>query len=146
MPFVGFSFDKIEASRNMDEVKGNINVHHTLNIVDVKKEEINLEKKQDVLKFIFEFKLDYSPNVGLINLKGSMSYVEDPKKIKDILQEWKKNKKLPQEIMQSLFNTVLARANIKALSLSQDVNLPPHLPLPKVEQKVDNKKYNEYIG
>jgi hypothetical protein len=64
--------------------------------------------------------------------------------MKDILQEWKKDKKISAEIMQALFNTILAKANIKALSLAQEVNLPPHLSLPKLEPS--KNKYNEYIG
>ena len=146
MPFIGFNFDKIEAFKDVSEVKGNINVKHNLNIIDVKKEEVNVDKKQEVLKFIFEFKLVYEPKIGGINLTGNMMFIDDQKKMKDILQDWKKDKKLPNEIMQGLFNTILAKANIKALSLSQDVNLPPHLPLPKLEQTKTQNKYNEYIG
>lgn len=146
MPFIGFNFDRIEAFKDISEIKGNINVKHNLNILDVKKEEVNVDKKQEVLKFIFEFKLIYEPKIGGINLVGNMMFIDDQKKMKDILQDWKKDKKLPNEIMQGLFNTILAKANIKALSLSQDVNLPPHLPLPKLEQTKTQNKYNEYIG
>jgi len=146
MPFIGFNFDRIEAFKDVSEVKGKINVKHNLNILDVKKEEVNVDKKQEVLKFIFEFKLIYEPKIGGINLVGNMMFIDDQKKMKDVLQDWKKDKKLPPEIMQGLFNTILAKANIKALSLSQDVNLPPHLPLPKLEQTKTQNKYNEYIG
>lgn len=144
MPFIGFNFDKIEASKEVDEIKGNINVKHSLNIIDIKQQELTLDKKQEVLKFIFKFTLNYEPKIGSINLIGSMLYTEDQKKMKDILQDWKKDKKIPQDIMQGLFNTILTKANIKALNLAQDVNLPPHLPLPKLEAK--SKNYNEYIG
>lgn len=143
MPFIGFNFDKIEASKNTDEIKGNINVKHNLNIIDVKEQEITVDKKQNVLKFVFEFKLDYEPKIGMINIIGNMMYVDDQKKLKEIVQGWKKEKKLPQELMQGLFNTILTKANIKALNLAQDINLPPHLPLPKIEAKQD---YKEYIG
>ena len=40
-----------------------------------------------------------------------------------------------------LVNTILAKCNVKALSLEQEVNLPPHMNLPKVGQKTDVKKY-----
>ena len=146
MPFIGFNFDKIEAFRNKDELKGNINVKHTLNIIDVKQQEVSVDKKQEVLKFIFEFKLDYEPEIGAINIIGNMMYIDDIKRMKEVLQEWKKTKKLPQELMQGLFNTILTKANIKALSLSQDINLPPHLPLPKLEPTQNKTNYNEYIG
>jgi len=145
MPFIGFNFDKIEASKDVDEVKGNINIKHTLNIKDVKQQEITMDKKQEVLKFIFEFKLNYEPNIGTITLTGNMLYLEDQKKMKEIMQEWKKDKKLPLNITQGLFNTILAKANIKALNLAQDINLPPHLPMPKIET-TNKKDYSQYIG
>ncbi|MEK6932974.1 MAG: hypothetical protein AABW56_04245 [Nanoarchaeota archaeon] len=145
MPFIGFSFDKIEATKDVEEIKGNINIKHSLNIKDVKIHEVTMDKKQDVLKFIFEFKLNYEPKVGNINLLGNMLYLEDKKKINEILANWKKNKKLPNEVMQGLFNTVLTKSNIKALDLAQDINLPPHLPMPKITA-VSKEKYNEYIG
>jgi hypothetical protein len=144
MPFIGFNFDKITAERNKDEIKGDINVKHNLNIRDLKEEEINLEKKQGVLKFIFEFVLNYEPDIGSIKIGGHLLFLESPKKIKEMVQEWKKDKKISPEIMQSLFNTILAKANIKALQLSQDINLPPHLPMPRLLQQ--KKNTNEYIG
>ena len=144
MPFIGFNFDKIEAVRSKEDLKGNINVKHNLNITEIKKEEITVDKSQEVLKFFFEFRLEYEPGVGNVNLFGNLTFIEESKKMKDILQDWKKDKKIPQEIMQPLFNTILAKSNIKALSLCQDINLPPHIPLPKL-QPVKNK-YNEYIG
>ena len=145
MPFIGFNFDKIEASKNVDEIKGNINVKHTLNIVNVEEHEITMDKKQDVLKFVFEFKLNYEPKIGNINITGNMMYLDEPKKMKELFRNWKKDKKLPQNITQALFNTILAKANIKALNLAQDINLPPHLPLPKLEP-AKNKDYTQYIG
>ena len=144
MPFIGFNFDKITAERNVDEIKGDLNVKHNLNIKDLKEEEINLDKKQEVLRFIFEFVLSYEPNIGSIKIGGHLLFLESPKKIKEMVQGWKKNKKISPEIMRSLFNTILSKANIKALQLSQDINLPPHLPMPRLEQQ--KKSTNEYIG
>src|SRR3989338_1765305 len=144
MPFIGFNFDKISAERSLEELKGNVNVKHNLNIIDLNQEEVNLDKKQEVLKFTFEFLLKYEPNLGSVKIQGHLLFLENPKRMKEILQEWKKNKKIPQDIMRSLFNTILAKANIKALQLTQDINLPPHIPMPRLEQT--KKNVNEYIG
>ena len=145
MPFIGFSFDKIEAERNVNEIKGDINVKHTLNIVDLKEEQISIDKKQDVLKFMFEFLLKYEPSIGEIKLNGHLLYTDDPKKIKEIQAKWKKDKKIEPELMSSLFNMILTKSNIKSLSLSQDVNLPPHLPMPRLQPQ-SKTNLNEYIG
>ena len=146
MPFIGFNFEKLSAER-YKEVKGDIKIKHNLNIVDVKDHKVSLDKKQEVLKFDFEFNLEYTPNIGKINIKGSMLYTENVKKLKEIKQEWEKSKKLPNEIFAGLFNTILAKSNIKALELSQEINLPPHLPLPRIDQQQKVKvNVNEYIG
>lgn len=146
MPFIGFNFDKIFAERKIDELKENISVKHNLNIKDLIEEEINLEKKQEVLKFKFEFLLKYEPNVGEVKIEGHLLFLESQKKMKEIVQNWKKDKKLPPEITQSLFNTILTKSNIKALQLSQDLNLPPHIPMPRLTRQQPKKNVNEYIG
>ena len=46
--------------------------------------------------------------------------------------------------MAQVLNFVLAKCNIKALILSQDVNLPPQIPLPKLTTK--KQQVEQYIG
>ena len=146
MPFIGFNFDRISAERKIDDnkFKGNISVKHNLNIINLKEEKVSLDKTQEVLKFTFEFLLNYEPEVGIIKINGHLLFLDSSKRMKELIQEWKKNKKLPPEIMQGLFNTALTKSNIKALQLSQDINLPPHLPMPKLMR--EKKSVNEYIG
>jgi hypothetical protein len=49
------------------------------------------------------------------------------------LDGWKKDKKLPKEIMPVILNTVLNKCNIQALILSEQINLPPPIPMPKLQ-------------
>ena len=79
MPFIGFNFDRIFAERNIDEIKENLSVKHNMNIKDLTEEEINLEKKQEVLKFKFEFLLKYDPNVAEIKIDGHLLFLESPR-------------------------------------------------------------------
>jgi len=144
MPFIGFNFDKISAERKVDEVKGNINVKHSFNIKDVREEKINLDKRQDVLKFTFDFSLNYEPGLGNIKIEGHLLYIDEQKKMNEMVKGWKKEKKISPEIIQGLFNTIITRSNIKALQLEQDLNLPPHLPMPKLAR--EKKSVKEYIG
>ena len=60
-------------------------------------------------------------------------------KVKEVLDGWKKDKKLPKEIMTTILNSVLTKCNIQALILSEQINLPPPIPLPKLQvgQKKD---------
>ena len=97
-----------------------------------------------VLRFVFEFASKYEPNVGSVLIEGDLLYMEDSKKAKEIINSWKKDKKIDKELMTGLLNTILTRCNVQALIMSQQVNLPPPIPLPKVQISASQDK--NYIG
>ena len=146
MTIVVFNFEKIQAERTSN-LQVNINIRNNLNIIDVAQENLPIQKSEDVLKFTFEYVVEYMSDVGQIKIAGHILFMDDPKKTKEIIKYWKKEKKVTDEVMQQIINTILFRCNIKALSLSQEVNLPPHIPLPLLE-KVSVKKNSskDYIG
>ncbi|MEK6942796.1 MAG: hypothetical protein AABX00_01910 [Nanoarchaeota archaeon] len=138
---VGFAFTKITAEKN-ESAKGKIDINNNVSIKDVVEDNLSLGKeKQTALKFTFEFVSKYEPNLGKIGIEGNLLYMTDAKKSKEILASWKKDKKVSQDIMAGLLNHVLTKCNIQALILSQDINLPPPIPLPKVhmQQKQESK-------
>ena len=54
--------------------------------------------------------------------------------IKEVLEDWKK-KKLSDSFQEILFNIILRKANIKALELEEELNLPFHINLPSIKKK-----------
>lgn len=144
---VGFGFTKISAEKGQPS-KGKIDINNNVSVKDVKEDSFNLgrEKDQNVLRFIFEFTSKYEPNVGNILFEGEILFLEEPKKAKEIMSNWKKDKKLPKEIMPSLLNTILTKCNVQALILSQEINLPPPIPMPKVQVTQPEKTEKNYIG
>jgi len=133
MTVVSFNFSKIEAEKK-EVGKGNVNINNNVTIENVEEKDLSLgSQKQKVLNFTFKFTSKYDPDIGNINLSGNVLYMEDSKKVKEILDEWKKNKKLPKDIMTKILNVVLNKSNVEALVLSDHVNLPPPIPLPKVQ-------------
>ena len=141
---VGFGFTKLSAERK-EAAKGKIDINNNVTIKNVEEADISLGKdKQNVAKFLFEFTSKYEPNVGIILFEGELLYMEDPKKIKELLAGWKKDKKIPSEIMANLLNTILTKCNVQALILSQEINLPPPIPMPKVQMAAAPDK--NYIG
>ncbi len=140
---VGFGFTKLSAEKN-EAAKGKIDINNNVSIKNVEESDLSLGKeKQNALKFIFEFTSKYEPDVGTILFEGEVLYLEDPKKVKEILNSWKKDKKIDKELMAGVLNTVLTKCNVQALILSQEVNLPPPIPMPKVQIANPEK---EYIG
>ncbi|MFA5176321.1 MAG: hypothetical protein WC413_03640 [Candidatus Nanoarchaeia archaeon] len=149
MPIVNFTITKIDAARLSDELKGKLNIKSDLKITNVAEEKLNISN-QTALKFTFEFVVDYDPKFGKILLGGYLLYMpgEDEKDAKSVVDAWKKTKKLDTKLMETLFNATLSKCNVKALVLSQEVNLPPHIRLPIVvaDKQQDSDKKNAYIG
>ena len=138
---VGFGFTKLSAQRT-EAAKGKIDINNNVSIKDVEEADISLGKdKQNVARFKFEFTSKYEPSVGDILFEGEILYMDDPKKIKELLSDWKKEKKVPKELMAGLLNTILTKCNIQALILSQEVNLPAPIPLPKVQIAPPDRNY-----
>ncbi len=135
MAVVGFNFTKIHAEKKT-QIKGKINISNRVNLKGVEKADLSLGKdKQQGVKIMFNYISNYEPKIGNIELEGDLLFLSDEKGAKSIIDEWKKNKKLPQNVMGTVLNTVLTRCNVQALIISRDVNLPPSVPLPKVEIK-----------
>ena len=147
---VGFSFTKINAEK-LSLIKGKIDINNNVTIKNVEQADFSLgKKKQDALKFIFEFASKYEPSIGSISFEGEIIYVSEPKSTKEILDAWSKEKKIEKDLMASILNTILTKCNVQALILSQEINLPPPIPMPKVNisapsgNTVNNEK--GYIG
>lgn len=140
MTIIGFNFTKINVEKTAP-VKGKININNNIKIIDVQENNLSLGKsEQKGLKFLFEFNSIFEPKIGSINLKGDVIFLSDTKKTEDILSEWQKKKTMPKEIMTSVLNTALNKCNIQALILSQQINLPAPIPLPKVQAQAPSKK------
>ncbi len=140
MTIIGFNFKEISVARK-EGIKGKINIKNNVAISDVKEQDLNLgDKKQSALRFVFEFSSVYEPDFGTISLIGDLIFMESSAKTKEIIDEWKKNKRVSKDIMAGILNSVLTKCNIEALILSQAVNLPPPIPLPSVQQQPEKEK------
>jgi len=143
MAIVGFNFIKLNAERKSPP-KGKININNNVSIKDVASYDMFLGKnKQAGLKFEFEFTSVYSPEVASILITGEVLYLGTADENEELLKAWKKDKKIKKEILAEILNTALARASLEALMISREFNLPPPIPLPKVESTELDK---DYIG
>tara|TARA_Y100000310_G_C20340722_1_gene649657 strand:- start:56 stop:511 length:456 start_codon:yes stop_codon:yes gene_type:complete len=151
MAVISFTFDKYNVERKKP-LEIPINVENGMNIVDVREEDIPLSNgnKEKVLRFHYEYKVDYKPNQAIIEIAGHLIYLPPKGDAKQILETWNKEKKLDKEVMQQVMNNILLRCQVKALALGQDINLPPHIRLPTVTSapapKEEDKKKADYTG
>ena len=134
MAIVGFNFTKIHAEKKT-AIKGNVDIKNNVSIKNVESTELSIgSSKEKALKFVFHFSSEYTPDIGGMLFSGDIVTLNEPAKQDEILKNWKKNKQIPKEIMGEILNTVLMRCNVEALMLSRDVNLPPPIPMPKVQK------------
>ncbi|MBT3324247.1 hypothetical protein HN681_04745 [archaeon] len=150
MPVISFSFDKINIEKKKT-LEAPIKVDNGMTIVDLKLEDVPITggKKEKVLRFFYEYKVDYQPDQAIIEIAGNLVYHDPDGKTDELMKGWKDSKQLPPEMMQQVMNNVLIRCQIKALSLAQDLGLPPHIRIPTISPKTPitkDKKAEEYIG
>ena len=134
MKIIGFNFDKINIEKLLGkaeklEVKTNIDISE---IKEVKSE--NTFMKEDFIGVQFTFNVNYEPDFVKINLSGNVLFAVDSKLSKDILKQWK-DKKMPEDFRILLFNVILRKANLKALQLEEEMNLPLHVPMPSLKKQ-----------
>ncbi|HJX06037.1 MAG TPA: hypothetical protein VJ461_04950 [Candidatus Nanoarchaeia archaeon] len=131
MTVIGFSFTKMLVEKT-NPVKGKVSINNNVGIKELEETKLNINTNKKALKLNFEFSSVYEPNIGKILLEGEVIYLIDKERAEDVVKNWKKNKKIEQEMMTNVLNQVLTKCNIQALILSKDMNLPPPIPLPKV--------------
>ncbi|MFH0752841.1 MAG: hypothetical protein V1914_04585 [archaeon] len=148
MPIIGFAFDKILVENKITEKGENAQKVETHIVVsDIKEEKAGINTKDALLRLDFLFELVYDPKVADMLLGGHVDYVGPEKEVKKMLADWKKDKRnLDFESVRTILNLVLIKCNIKALELSQQVNLPPHLAMPLMGKQEAKKGAEQYIG
>lgn len=130
MAIVGFNLSKVLVERK-DVFSGKISIKSGANITNIRKENISLMKDKETLRVDFDFHIFYDPQFARVEFKGFVLVVEEPKNIKNILNDWR-TKKVSPALQQDVFNLVLRKCNVRALSLEEELNLPTHFPFPVV--------------
>ena len=120
---------------------GNLNVKKNVKIRDIEEAPLkNIAEEQKALNFKFQFTLNFDPDIAYVEMLGNILYLTDGETIKNVIKEWKKDKKINNQISAAIINRVIKKCDIKALSLCQELNLPPTIPLPIYVKKSDLNK------
>lgn len=132
MTVIGFNFNKINVEKKKGS-KGKLTISNNFGINGITEAKVPLGgNKAKALKFDFKFESKYEPDVANIALEGDLLYLFPIEIADKVLEEWSKNKKLKNEVVEPVMNTILSKSNIEALFLSRELNLPSPIPLPKV--------------
>lgn len=138
MQVIGFNFTKISSERKKAP-EGKIEIKSNINIKSIESEKVEMLKDREVLKFTFDFAIEYTPNIASLNFEGiilTTSDKNDKETPKEILKKWK-TKKITDEVRLPLFNLIMTKCNLKALQLEEEFGLPTHVPMPRLAPPQD---------
>ena len=134
MRLIGFNFTKIYVERFKGFDK-DLKVNTNIDISDVKKTDIDFFKsKEEFVSVKFKYSINYEPDSAKIEFEGDMIVSAEPKQIKDLMKKWEK-KDVSDEFRPFLFNIILRKSNVRAIQLEEEMNLPFHIPLPRISPK-----------
>lgn len=142
MPIVGMNIKTINAKKH-EEVTLGVKVNSNTNLKEVKEHNLVALNKKCLLiefEFITRYLSQKDKKIAEILINGEVFFVNE--KYKKILEDWKKDKKLPENISLQVINVIFNKCSKKAIMLSDDLNLPSPIPLPFAKKREKSK----YIG
>jgi len=141
MPVIGISIKNINAKRYA-KIERRVRVNNNTKLKEIKEQNLTALKKKG-LSIGFEFKTTYvsSMNKPLaeIIINGNVLFLDS--RYRKILSNWKKNKKLPEDVNLQLINAVLRKCLMRALDLSEELQLPPPIALPFARKRGGETRY-----
>ena len=144
MRIIGFNFTKITAERDKP-INEKLQISSNIEIIKVEQEKEEIVRGKIVLRLDFEFSIVYKPSISKIKLEGNVIILTEKDESKNMLKKWK-SKKIPEEIRLPILNLILTKSNLRALQLEEELNLPPHIPLPKIKSKEEKDNNRSYTG
>lgn len=132
MKIIGFNLLKISVEKK-EKAQEKIQVSQNIDIKNLEKEKSPFSS-DELLKIHFNFTINYSEDFAKLEFEGFIIIIPEKDEIKKFLKTWKE-KQIPQEFRAFLFNFIMNKCNIKALTLEDELNLPFHLPLPRVQNE-----------
>lgn len=132
MTIVKINIHRVLAEKNLAAKAGQVSITSNVALKDVEDLAFSAEGKKG-LKFTFTFNCQYKPELGKIEVEGQVLYVKSEEKIKEIKNMWDQEKKVPLDITEEIVNAALHKGNIQAIKISEEVNLPSPLPLPRLK-------------
>jgi hypothetical protein len=110
-----------------------VQIATNLNVVGIKK------LAEEMLEVPFVFTINYSPGVAQISMKGKSHVTGSKDELEQILKEHKEKKPPPPVILQSISNIVF----LESVLICRSLNIPPPIPLPKINPATQHKKRSE---
>ena len=149
MQLVGFNFTKISGERADKFTRAKVNAD--LQFLNIERQKLDILKDDEAIKIFFRHSLTYdeenlnqkapeqkenqkSEKKGEVLFEGNLLFSATKEEIKNITKSWKK-KVLPKEIAVQAYNLILKKCAPRAFQLQDELGLPTHLRVPRLESK-----------
>lgn len=126
---VGNRLSSIEAKKGEKEIKG---LDIRIGFKDVRE-----GKDEDIIEIDYEYVAAYRDDAGEIKIGGTIFAKENEKTKKAILDAWKKNKRLPDEYMETALSNINFVGAVNGTIVAKVLNVPP--PLPPLRLRMQKK-------
>jgi len=133
MPIVGFSFTRLLIDKKAD-FTSNEEFSSNVTITKVEEQEHKYSKEDNLANFDFDFHVGYG-KAGVIEFNGRIIYMGVKKEVHEIVEGWKKDKTMNSLTLKNILNTILYKCNVRALEMSELVNLPAPFSLPFIRDE-----------
>lgn len=130
MTVVNYRVTKIDAERTgarAESVTANANSM----ITSMKQE--NDKNAGDYLLVTYKYSVQYEPEIGHIELEGSLWYMN--KDLKKLVRKDKDKVTVEREVMEEVSTYIIREALLDSVEIARKLELPPPMQLPKVEIK-----------
>ena len=118
-----------------DKPKTKSRTYQGVKVIDVKRTKLFPGKDTEGLEFVYEFIAKYGEKSGQILINGSVFYEDEPKKLKEIEEKWKKKESFGDDVSVLIINRALETSQMQAIALAGIIALPSPVRLPKVMPK-----------
>jgi hypothetical protein len=137
MPIIGLTFKGFSGKRGDEKITSDIKVNSSPKVFDLKEVSVSAIGKK-AISMQFDFTTSYTPKIGEIKIEGELLYMAE--KNKEVLEEWQKGERLPEDISMEVFNYLFKRCLLKVANIAEDLQLPAPIPFPKIKQKESDEK------
>ena len=136
MPVLAHNITKVEMEKLTVNVPvGQIEVKLSPKIEELRLGEIRTPTgKINGIEVLFEFLVEYNPQIARALVKGAILYLPPNKeRIDEILTAWEDEKKLDSVLFVEVVNFLSTELTPMLLLLAKEMRLPYHVPIPRAE-------------
>ncbi len=99
-----------------------------------------VEKKDDTLQITYVYTANYEQDAGQLRIKGLLVAREEDGKVKEVLDSWKKTKKIPNDYAETVLSAVNYSGSANGTLLARVLGLTAPLIPPRIQLKAPAAK------